>query len=92
MNNDFFAKWVFPMYDQLTKDSEERVRKTCADVVAEIAKVSPLNQPEYGHAKSLQDLYHRFLMDPTSRIVRGTAFQNIGPFVAAFKDVEHLGG
>jgi len=33
------------------------------------------------------DLYYRFLQDPTSRIVRGTAFQNIGPFIASFKDV-----
>ena len=59
------------------------MRKTCADVVAEIAKVSPLEQK----AQELQDLYFKFLQDPTSKIVRGTAFQNIGPFVAEFKDV-----
>ena len=35
----------------------------------------------------MQDLYFKFLQDPTSKIVRGTAFQNIGPFIAEFKDV-----
>jgi len=34
---------LFPLYkDLLTKDKEEKVRKTCADVVAEFAQVSPL--------------------------------------------------
>jgi len=28
----------------LTKDDEEKVRKTCADVVADIANVSPLDK------------------------------------------------
>jgi hypothetical protein len=46
------------------------VRKTCAEVVAQIAEVSPLERK----AKSLSELYYRFLKDPTSKIVRGTAF------------------
>jgi len=29
-------------------------------------------------------VYYRFLKDKTSKLVRGTAFQNIGPFIAAF--------
>ena len=37
-------------------------------------------------ATDLQDLYFRFLQDSYSKIVRGTAFQNIGPFIACFKD------
>ena len=37
-------------------------------------------------AQSLQHLYYRFLLDPSSKIVRGTAFQNIGPFIATLKD------
>jgi hypothetical protein len=38
-------KKIFPLYkDLLTKDKEEKVRKTCADVVAEIAKASPLDR------------------------------------------------
>ena len=80
---DCFSMQIFPLYDNLTKDKEERVRKTCAETVAEIAKVSPLDRI----SQQLQDLYFRFLQDPTSRIVRGTAFQNIGPFIASFKDV-----
>lgn len=80
---DCFMKKIFPLYkDLLTKDKEEKVRKTCADVVAEIAKASPLDRT----SKDLQDLYFGFLQDQTSKIVRGTAFQNIGPFIACFKD------
>jgi len=41
---DCFTNEIFPLYNNLTKDKEERVRKTCADVVAEIAKVSPLDR------------------------------------------------
>jgi hypothetical protein len=38
-----FIKKIFPLYkDVLTKDKEERVRKTCAEVIAEFAKVSPI--------------------------------------------------
>jgi hypothetical protein len=36
------------MYDRLSKDSDEKVRKACAEVIAEIAKVSPL--PEKAQA------------------------------------------
>ena len=32
----------------------------------------------------LSAVYYRFLKDPTSKLVRGTAFQNIGPFIGAF--------
>jgi HEAT repeat protein len=68
---DCFMKKIFPLYkDLLTKDKEEKVRKTCADVVAEIAKASPLDRT----SKDLQDLYFGFLQDQTSKIVRGTAF------------------
>lgn len=36
---------IFPLYkDLLTKDKEEKVRKTCADVVADISKSSPLDR------------------------------------------------
>jgi hypothetical protein len=31
-------------------------------------------------------MYFKFLKDPTSKIVRGTAYQNIGAFIANFKD------
>ena len=49
---------IFPLYkDLLTKDKEEKVRKTCADVVADIAKSSPLDRT----SKDLQDLYYGFL-------------------------------
>ena len=35
---DCFTKQIFPLYkDLLTKDKEEKVRKTCADVIAEFA-------------------------------------------------------
>ena len=54
--------------------------------MAQIAEVSPIHEK----SKALQDLYYRFLQDPSSRIVRGTAFQNIGPFIASFKDVSGI--
>lgn len=57
------------------------MRKTCADQVAEIAKVARIED----QAEQLSQVYYRFLKDPTSKLVRGTAFQNIGPFIAAFK-------
>jgi len=41
---EFFQGRVFPLYDQLTKDTEEKVRKTCAEHVAEIAKVSSVEK------------------------------------------------
>ena len=31
-------------------------------------------------------MYFKFLKDQTSKIVRGTAYQNIGPFIANFKE------
>ena len=69
------------MYNDLTQDKEQAVRKTCADQVAEIAKVSNVDK----QAGKLSEVYYRFLKDPTSKLVRGTAFQNIGPFIGAFK-------
>ena len=65
----------------MTLDKEQAVRKTCADQVAEIAKVSQVDK----QAGKLSEVYYRFLKDPTSKLVRGTAFQNIGPFIGAFK-------
>lgn len=79
---DFFHSKIFPLYGQLTLDKEQSVRKTCADQVAEIAKVSQVDK----QADKLSEVYYRFLKDPTSKLVRGTAFQNIGPFIGAFKD------
>ena len=49
--------------------------------MAEIAKVARIED----QAEELSKVYYRFLKDPTSKLVRGTAFQNIGPFIAAFK-------
>lgn len=66
----YFNDHIFPLYDKLSTDKEEKVRKTCAEVVSEIAKVSPLDRK----GKELSSLYYRFLKDPTSKIVRGTAF------------------
>jgi hypothetical protein len=40
---EYFAGQIFPLYDRLTLDKDEKVRKTCAEVVAEIANVSPLD-------------------------------------------------
>lgn len=34
----------------------------------------------------LSDIFFGFLKDPSSKLVRGTAFQKIGPFVGAFKN------
>jgi hypothetical protein len=41
---DYFTNQVFPLYNNLTQDKDEKVRKTCAEVVAEIANVSPLDK------------------------------------------------
>jgi HEAT repeat protein len=54
---DCFSKQIFPLYQELTTDKEQKVRKTCADVVAEIAKVSPLKQK----SAEMQELYFKFL-------------------------------
>lgn len=67
---NYFTDHIFPLYSKLAQDKDEKVRKTCAEVVAEIAAVSPLDRK----AQDLSDLYYRFLKDPTSKIVRGTAF------------------
>ena len=82
ISTDVFSSMIFPLYDGLTQDKEWKVRKACADVVAQIAEVTPMDK----NAQSLQHLYYRFLLDPSSKIVRGTAFQNIGPFIATLKD------
>ena len=83
---DYFTGAVFPLYNNLTQDKDEKVRKTCAEVVAEIANVSPLDK----NGQALAEIYYRFLKDPSSKIVRGTAFQNIGPFIAALKDLKDI--
>lgn len=83
---DYFQQKIFPLYNQLTQDPEHSVRKTCADQVAEIAKVSQVDK----QAKDLSEVYYRFLKDPTSKLVRGTAFQNIGPFIGAFKNGDDI--
>lgn len=82
ISTDVFSQQLFPLYDGLTQDKEWKVRKACADVVAQIAEVTPMDKD----SQSLQRLYYRFLLDPSSKIVRGTAFQNIGPFIATLKD------
>ncbi len=51
-------------------DKDERVRKACAEVVSEISEVSPVQVI----GKDLETIYYRFLKDPTSKLVRGTAF------------------
>jgi hypothetical protein len=33
---------IFPMYASLTKDTDEKVRKACAEVVSDIASVTPI--------------------------------------------------
>jgi hypothetical protein len=69
------------MYSVLTKDSDEKVRKVCAEVVSDIAAVTPIKEK----GQELSDIYYRFLKDPTSKLVRGTAYQNVGPFIANYK-------
>ena len=41
---DYFQNHIFPLYHMLTQDKEEKVRKTCADQVAEIARVSSVDK------------------------------------------------
>jgi hypothetical protein len=41
---NYFTDHIFPLYDKLAQDKDEKVRKTCAEVVAEIAAVSPLDR------------------------------------------------
>ena len=40
----YFITHVYPMYERMTQDADEKVRKACAEVIAEIAKVSPLDK------------------------------------------------
>lgn len=44
VGSSYFILHVYPMYERMTQDSDEKVRKACAEVIAEIAKVSPLNK------------------------------------------------
>ncbi len=37
---DFFSNAIFPLYDSLAQDRDDKVRKACAEVVHEIAEVS----------------------------------------------------
>jgi hypothetical protein len=39
---DYFSKSILPLYNNLSADKDEKVRKTCADIIAEIASVSPV--------------------------------------------------
>jgi len=76
-----FSAYLFPMYETLTLDKEEKVRKACAEVIAPIAAISPLE----AKGRALQDIFFRFLKDAQSKVVRGSAYQNIGAFIANFK-------
>lgn len=38
----------------------------------------------------MSNIFFKFLKDPTSKLVRGTAFQKIGPFVGAFKNGDNI--
>ncbi len=40
---DYFSQNIFPLYAKLAQDKDEKVRKVTADVVAEIAGVSPIH-------------------------------------------------
>jgi hypothetical protein len=42
LSEDIFLKRIFPLYTILVGDSDEKVRKTCADIVAEFSDVCPL--------------------------------------------------
>jgi len=88
VSSGYFSANVFPLYEELTSDKEEKVRKTCADVVGKVAEISPVSQV----GKPLEGIFYRFLKDPTSKLVRGTAFQHIGPFIAAVKEVISIDG
>lgn len=70
------------MFERLTKDNDEKVRKGCAEVIAWLTAVTPLKEKGI----VLQEIYYKFLKDPNSKVVRGSAYQNIGPFIANFKD------
>jgi hypothetical protein len=38
----YFNQHQFPMYDRLTKESDEKIRKGCAEIIPEIAKCSDI--------------------------------------------------
>ncbi len=40
----YFSAHIFPMYIRLSTDPDEKVRKICAEVIADISKVSPLDK------------------------------------------------
>jgi len=61
---NYFSDHIFPLYEKLASDKDDKVRKTCAEVVADIANVSPLDRK----AQALSDLYFKYLKDPTSSI------------------------
>ena len=83
ISQGYFCQYIFPMYQKLSVDLDEKVRKGCAETISEISKISPLDK--YG--ETLQQMYFKFLKDQNSKIVRGTAYQHIGSFIANFKDV-----
>lgn len=58
----YYTDRLFPLYNKLAQDKDEKVRKTCAEIVADIANLSPLDKK----AQELQDLYFGFLKDATS--------------------------
>lgn len=38
----YFNQYIYPMYDRLSKDSDEKTRKGCAEIISEIAKCCDL--------------------------------------------------
>ena len=44
ISSEVFSQQLFPLYDQLTQDKEQKVRKACADVVSQIAEVTPMDR------------------------------------------------
>lgn len=38
----YFNQHIYPMYERLAKDSDEKTRKGCAEIISEIAKCSDL--------------------------------------------------
>lgn len=41
---NYFTDRIFPLYNELAQDKDEKVRKTCAEIVSEVANVSPLER------------------------------------------------
>ena len=44
VSSEAFSAQLFPLYDGLTQDKEWKVRKACADVVAQVAEVTPMDR------------------------------------------------